>query len=653
MDSYHCKTPVNLSYSFKQIIFTKLVLALVLILSFTSFQPTLAQEEVSYEDLFEMTLEELMSIQVNVASKTEEDLLTSSGTVYVLNHTDFRNFGWRTVGEALAALPGIDISMNYRYLDGGHRGFGSDFSETILLLDGREIQKLRNGRASQPLLSLPLSNVDQIEVLQGPASTLYGSHALQGVISVRTKTANKDSERSELSGSYIIGDASTQEIAIEAHRKSDKFYVAISAQKFYSDRDWSELGDYYTDPNNLRQGELEIPNRLPNTDPEDYNNRQQDNTIQLHAEYGGLYGGVLYFENDNLHTPGIDNFSGAMRAGIQENISYLGYNYNFNDHIKVNAEIEKLFQRDEFKEIFVNEDSLLAYNPSDTLSFEDVDRDGFFYFAESQRWDSDVWKFKGKVDAQTHKNNLLSLGFDAWNGNFFSGNAPNSFYILESDEFDWPNTSSQKYSVFIQDKLSIFEDRLNLLAGFRYNTEDYVDNSLTKRFSLVGEPIKGSVIKAVYSEGFRALAFAQFGQAVGSVDPTTMNMIEINYSQSMKSGSWKLLNSLTVYSMEQVGILERVPTVNNIGAAWQNTGEKRKISGVENFLRMGYSNFTGFLSLYMVNPEELSVSENGEEYLADIPKYKAKLGVAAEISRKLHVSAFIDHWGETKWEIDN
>ncbi len=632
----------------KIVLLVTFLIPLVFLLPLYSRQVATSPEK----DLLDMTLEELLNVRVAVASKTKEAILKASGTVYTLTEEDFKNYGWRTVGEALEALPGMDLSMNYRYLDGGHRGFGSDFSETILLVDGREIQKYRNGRASQPLMIYPLEHVERIEVLQGPASTLYGSHALQGVISIITRTANAERAGSRVAGSFLYGEARSQQLAIEAFKETGDFYIGISAHRFYSDRDWGDVAEYYANPANIRQDDEGSCDKMLNTDPNDFNNREKDKSIHLHLEYKGLYGGFHYLENDNLHTPGNGGFSGAFRAGIMERIFYLGFRHRFNDNINAFIEIERLFQRDEYANFHL---AGSGANPglTEVVPFDETDRLNNYRFDDSQRWDTEIWKLKGKVDAGIGGHNLLSIGFDMWSGNYFYANGVNTFYALNSDSLDWPNTKNKKYSLFLQDRLMLFNEGLKILAGIRFNKEDYVDDSLTPRVSIVGEPIEGTVIKATYSEGFRALAFGQFGQSVGNVAPTKMNMLELNYSQYYKSGKWEIMNSFSWYTMEQIGVLTRQKTPGLVGIIWENTGEKRRCNGIENFLRVRHNLFSGFFSVYRVFPATLNIAESGEEYLADIPKYKVKLGLTVHVTKHLDLSLFVNHWGKTRWEVDN
>ena len=608
----------------------------------------------SSDVLATLSFEELLNVKVNISSKTDEDLLKSTGTVYILTSREFERYGWRTVGEALHALPGIDISENYRYTDGGHRGFGSDFSETILLLDGKEIQKQRNGRASQPLMIYPTHQVERIEVLQGPASTLYGSHALQGVINIITKShVEKNESNDVMEADFILGEANTNQLAFSSSRQIGDVYMALSAHHFYSDRNWKEVAEFYSEADNLRKSDDGTKDYLLSTDPDDFNNYELDQSMQFYSKYKGFYFGFDYFNMENLHSPGGKDYSGALKAGLQESLLYFGHKYEHNALFKTDLQVERLFQRDIYQEIFSYDDSLTALDPNSTLSVSDIDREDFYYFPESQRWDSKIWKVKFNGELNTFKNNKLVIGLEGWHGDYFGAIGANTFFPMASDELDWTNTKNNKFSVYFQDQHNFFSDRLILLAGFRYNKQDYTQTSITPRVSLVGEPIKGSVFKASFSEGYRALNFAQFGQAVGTVAPTIMDMWEINYTQNISTSRFKLLNSLSYYSMLKTGILSRLATPDGIGVYWTNTGGSKQVSGIENMLKADYDWLSGFLSVYWVNPKEKSISSEGESYLRDIPEYKVKLGLTAELHRHFEISTFIDHWGETKWQITN
>lgn len=107
--------------------------------------------------------------------------------VSVIEKEELDRAGQSNLGEILARQPGIEFSTN-----GSNGATGSIFmrgtnsGHTVVLIDG-----IRVGSASLGQMSswsrLPASQIDHIEILRGPASSLYGSDAIGGVIQIFTK----------------------------------------------------------------------------------------------------------------------------------------------------------------------------------------------------------------------------------------------------------------------------------------------------------------------------------------------------------------------------------------------------------------------------------------------------------------------------------
>jgi outer membrane cobalamin receptor len=134
-------------------------------------------------------LEDLMQMQVvTAASKFEQLISDAPSSVVVLTAADIREFGWRTLADALATLPGLYVTndRNYSYL--GARGFlrpGDYNSRFLLLVDGVRINDAVYDQAligSEGLVDMDM--VKRIEFVPGPGSAVYGSNALFGVINV-------------------------------------------------------------------------------------------------------------------------------------------------------------------------------------------------------------------------------------------------------------------------------------------------------------------------------------------------------------------------------------------------------------------------------------------------------------------------------------
>jgi iron complex outermembrane receptor protein len=137
-------------------------------------------------------LEDLMQMRVvTAASKFAQPISDAPSSVVVLTAADIRDFGWRTLADALATLPGLYVTndRNYAYL--GARGFlrpGDYNSRFLLLVDGVRVNDAVYDQAligTEGLLDMDM--VKRIEFVPGPGSAVYGSNALFGVINVVTR----------------------------------------------------------------------------------------------------------------------------------------------------------------------------------------------------------------------------------------------------------------------------------------------------------------------------------------------------------------------------------------------------------------------------------------------------------------------------------
>jgi outer membrane receptor for ferrienterochelin and colicins len=159
---------------------------------------TVAQEK----DLFEMTIEELMNIKVITASSRYQKLTEAPATIYVITEDDIKQYGYRDLKDVLQHLPGIEYAYPQPHIHGRQRGFPGNWSQTKLLINGRQANMLFSGEVYVASQS-PLYSVKQIEVIQGPASALYGADAFTGVINIITKNSDNTEKGSDFSS--VIG----------------------------------------------------------------------------------------------------------------------------------------------------------------------------------------------------------------------------------------------------------------------------------------------------------------------------------------------------------------------------------------------------------------------------------------------------------------
>jgi outer membrane receptor for ferrienterochelin and colicins len=125
------------------------------------------------------TAENLGEILVTTSTKTERKESEVPVKVEVITQAELEAANVQTAQEALNLLPGVNVNG-----DGCLRVRGMEGRQTLILIDG---QRYYGGHDGVDLSNIPVEMIEQIEVVKGPASALYGSDALGGVINIITK----------------------------------------------------------------------------------------------------------------------------------------------------------------------------------------------------------------------------------------------------------------------------------------------------------------------------------------------------------------------------------------------------------------------------------------------------------------------------------
>jgi iron complex outermembrane receptor protein len=146
------------------------------------------------EKLANLDLEQLMQMpveSVSGVSKYDQSIRQAPASVTVLTAADIRNYGWRTLADALRSAPGFHIRNDRFYEYTGNRGFTRSFdynSRTLVLVDGHRINDAiyQQGAVGTEFLLDP-DLIDRIEIIRGPGSSVYGSNAFYGAINIIPK----------------------------------------------------------------------------------------------------------------------------------------------------------------------------------------------------------------------------------------------------------------------------------------------------------------------------------------------------------------------------------------------------------------------------------------------------------------------------------
>jgi len=156
------------------------------------YQPALAAAaggQADPQDLKTMSIEQLMEIEVTLATREPEPVGRTAAAITVVTNDDIRRSGVTTIADAVALADGVHVA---RFNNGtwavSARGFNSTSANNLLVMvDGRiEYSPLFSG-VFWNTLDYTLEDIDRIEVIRGPGATLWGANAVNGVINIVTR----------------------------------------------------------------------------------------------------------------------------------------------------------------------------------------------------------------------------------------------------------------------------------------------------------------------------------------------------------------------------------------------------------------------------------------------------------------------------------
>jgi outer membrane receptor protein involved in Fe transport len=212
--------------------------------------------------LEDMSLEELLNVEVSVATKTEKTVRSSPGIVTLITAEEIANAGCRDLIDVLQMVPGFTFALDIEGIPSfSVRGNWAEEGKALLLWDGQEMNEGLFG-------NLPLGNhypVDQIkrvEIIRGPGSAIYGGFAELAVINVVTKSAE---DLDGIDAHVVYGQTSSsferRDVSVAVGKKfSDSTQLTFSAfagQQIKSDQPYTDVnGSTYSLTDNGRNNPI-------------------------------------------------------------------------------------------------------------------------------------------------------------------------------------------------------------------------------------------------------------------------------------------------------------------------------------------------------------------------------------------------------------
>jgi len=352
-----------------------------------------------------------MDIEITTASKKEEKLFETPAAAYVITSEDIRRSGATSIPDALRMVPGLQVArINSNKWAVSSRGFNTEFANKMLvMIDGRSIYTPHYGGIRWDTHDVVLEDVEHIEVIRGPGGILWGANAINGIINIITKDAR------DTQGGFLSGGSGTEEQGFGTVRYGDKIddktYFRVYSKYFNIDDGTQPTGGNGGDGWDVFRGGFRI----------DGHPTERDHWTVLGDICDGDIGqrGTMYSVTAPISTPYTRQNSingGNMLARWKRTLSE---------------------DSDMILQIYYDREKRLEQALDETLNTYDVDFQHRFPFCDSHEI---TWGLGYHLDRHT-----LDGTFD---------------YSLDPRHEDL-----HLYSGFLQDRISLVQDELELTIG--------------------------------------------------------------------------------------------------------------------------------------------------------------------------------------------
>lgn len=404
-------------------------------------------------DFTMFTLEELKNIKITSASKKPETLSEVAAAVFVITKEDIRRSGVTSIPEALRMAPGVQVArVSATEWAVNMRDVNQLFANKLLvLIDGRSVYTHAFSGVFWDIQDTLLEDIERIEVIRGPGAALWGANAVNGVINIITKHSGKTR------GGYFSVIGGTEE-GIGSLRYGgtlgDEGYYRIYTKFFNRGQLFENDRDIRNDPSkkDWRSGRGGF--RM------DWQPDKRENEMTFQGE---IYSSKFKTEviRPSLSPP---YFSNEQEKSVSSGGHILGRWKHlisdssdtvfqcFFDHYNKNFEIGNI--------------------RADTIDFDFQHR--FSPFADNEI----IWGL---------------------NWRFISDQFEESFY-LSTDPLD---SDQILYSAFIQDKIQIIPDRLNLTLGAKFEHNEHIGTEVQPSARILLTPREHHEIWSAISRAVR------------------------------------------------------------------------------------------------------------------------------------------------------
>lgn len=476
---------------------------------------------------------------VVTGARHETDVRHLSQTVSVVGRAQIEHSLQPSLLPVLTEqVPGLFVTsrgvMGYGVSNGAAgsislRGLSGGTARLMVLIDGHPQYA---GIFGHPIADAYQSFLaERVEVLRGPASVLYGSNAMGGVINIVTRKMQEDGVNTHLHAGY--GSYNTLETELTNRVRKGRFSSVVSGSYNRTDGHRDDMGfEQYG-------GYAKLGYEM--TDHWDV--RGDVNMTHFNASYPGPVSAPL-LDGDQRITRGMTSF--ALENRYEKTSGGLSFFYNWGDH-------------------WIND----GYTPSAGESPQDARFNSHDYMTGISLYQS----------TQFFTGNRITLGFDWFR---YGGRAWNEYVSGEkvgttSDLVDKQEDELAGYIDFRQD----FGSWLTFNAGLRVDHHSRVGTEWVPQAGLAFHLPQAMELKASVSKGFRYPILREmymFPPQNPDLQPESMWNYELAFSQRLMEG--QLYYGVNLFYINAKNLIQTLQNPHGSGMLNQNTG-KIENTGVE------------------------------------------------------------------------
>ena len=410
--------------------------------------PTAAQSQSSLPALKQLSLEQLMDVEVTSVAKKEQRVADTAAAIYVITQEEIRRTGVTTLAEALRLAPGVTVSrVDSNSWAIGIRGFTSGFSRSVLvLIDGRSVYTPLFAGVYWEVQDTLLEDIDRIEVIRGPGGTIWGANAVNGVINIITKSAT------ETQGLLATAGGGSEEKGFGSIRYGGKigqdFSYRVYGKGFRRDGQFTpHLSD--VDDWQMGQGGFRA----------DWDLRQGDNlTIQ----------GDIYQGKSGMRTQ-VSSFSAPFSKTVEKDNDLSGMNL-LGRWTRTFSEASELAVQIYYDRTFRREPAFQERR--NTVDFD----------------------FQHRFKLTAHQELIWGLGY-----RYTKGDTQSAPTLVVSPR----NRGDSLFSAFLQNEITVVEDRLRITVGSKFEHNDYSGFEFQPTARILWTPAKQHSLWAAISRAVR------------------------------------------------------------------------------------------------------------------------------------------------------